>query len=109
MERKVMIVCCAVAFLGLLSAATSFAAEATRIKTDCLEELIETTYDMSISCFELISIGLSDSVYLTKSVHISSKSSSTSWIHCGNVSYDISNCHKYFNWVHLLQKNFADP
>ncbi|GAU45665.1 hypothetical protein TSUD_268330 [Trifolium subterraneum] len=32
MERKVMIVCCAVAFLGLLSAATSFAAEATRIK-----------------------------------------------------------------------------
>ncbi|CAJ2642361.1 uncharacterized protein LOC123917763 [Trifolium pratense] len=32
MERKVMIVCCVVAFLGLLSAATSFAAEATRIK-----------------------------------------------------------------------------
>jgi hypothetical protein len=32
MERKVMVVCCVVAFLGLLSAATSFAAEATRIK-----------------------------------------------------------------------------
>jgi len=32
MERKVMIVCCVVGFLGLLSAATSFAAEATRVK-----------------------------------------------------------------------------
>ncbi|KAK7264033.1 hypothetical protein RJT34_31635 [Clitoria ternatea] len=32
MERKVLIVCCFVGFLGLLSAATSFAAEATRIK-----------------------------------------------------------------------------
>ncbi|XP_061357349.1 protein VASCULATURE COMPLEXITY AND CONNECTIVITY isoform X1 [Gastrolobium bilobum] len=33
MERKVMVVCCVVGFLGLLSAATSFGAEATRIKT----------------------------------------------------------------------------
>lgn len=32
MERKALIVCCVVGFLGLLSAATSFAAEATRIK-----------------------------------------------------------------------------
>nr|ACU19954.1 unknown [Glycine max] len=32
MEKKVLILCCVVAFLGLLSAATSFGAEATRIK-----------------------------------------------------------------------------
>ncbi|KAH1224236.1 hypothetical protein GmHk_11G031484 [Glycine max] len=32
MERKVLILCSVVAFLGLLSAATSFGAEATRIK-----------------------------------------------------------------------------
>lgn len=32
MERKTLLVCCVVAFLGLLAAATSFAAEATRIK-----------------------------------------------------------------------------
>ncbi|XP_020214071.1 uncharacterized protein LOC109798275 [Cajanus cajan] len=32
MERKTLLVCCLVAFLGLLAAATSFAAEATRIK-----------------------------------------------------------------------------
>ncbi|XP_027355949.1 uncharacterized protein LOC113865532 [Abrus precatorius] len=32
MERKVVIVCCVVGFLGLLSAATSFGAEAKRIK-----------------------------------------------------------------------------
>ncbi|KAG8381649.1 hypothetical protein BUALT_Bualt06G0143500 [Buddleja alternifolia] len=34
MERKVIIVCCVVGFLGLLSAATGFAAEATRIKSN---------------------------------------------------------------------------
>ncbi|KAL3521746.1 hypothetical protein ACH5RR_019895 [Cinchona calisaya] len=34
MERKAVGVCCAVGFLGLLSAATGFAAEATRIKGD---------------------------------------------------------------------------
>ncbi|KAL0317882.1 UNVERIFIED_CONTAM: hypothetical protein Sangu_2202500 [Sesamum angustifolium] len=34
MERKVMIVCCVVGFLGLLSAVTAFAAEAKRIKGD---------------------------------------------------------------------------
>ncbi|CDP04949.1 unnamed protein product [Coffea canephora] len=34
MERKVIVVCCVVGFLGLLSAATGFAAEATRIKGD---------------------------------------------------------------------------
>ncbi|XP_073130976.1 protein VASCULATURE COMPLEXITY AND CONNECTIVITY [Henckelia pumila] len=33
MERKVLIVCCVVGFLGLLSAATGFAAEAKRIKS----------------------------------------------------------------------------
>lgn len=32
MERKVIIVCSVVGFLGLLSAATGFAAEAKRIK-----------------------------------------------------------------------------
>ncbi|XP_014493484.1 uncharacterized protein LOC106755784 [Vigna radiata var. radiata] len=32
MEKKALIVCCVVGFLGLLAAATSFAAEATRIK-----------------------------------------------------------------------------
>lgn len=32
MERRVIIVCCVVGFLGLLSAATGFAAEAKRIK-----------------------------------------------------------------------------
>ncbi|XP_044497930.1 uncharacterized protein LOC123220010 [Mangifera indica] len=32
MERKVLVVCCFVGFLGLLSAATGFGAEATRIK-----------------------------------------------------------------------------
>ncbi|CAL5212709.1 unnamed protein product [Lathyrus oleraceus] len=32
MEKKVVAVCCVVGFLGLLSAATAFAAEATRIK-----------------------------------------------------------------------------
>ncbi|GAA0151156.1 hypothetical protein Leryth_004014 [Lithospermum erythrorhizon] len=32
MEKKVIVVCCVVGFLGLLSAATGFAAEATRIK-----------------------------------------------------------------------------
>ncbi|GER48753.1 hypothetical protein STAS_25933 [Striga asiatica] len=34
MERKVIAVCCVVGFLGLLSAATGFAAEAKRIKGD---------------------------------------------------------------------------
>ncbi|KAL6581620.1 hypothetical protein OROMI_007543 [Orobanche minor] len=34
MERKVIVVCCVVGFLGLLSAATGFAAEAKRIKGD---------------------------------------------------------------------------
>ncbi|KAL2226835.1 uncharacterized protein LOC105160232 [Sesamum indicum] len=34
MERKVVIVCCVVGFLGLLSAVTGFAAEAKRIKGD---------------------------------------------------------------------------
>ncbi|KAL0400482.1 UNVERIFIED_CONTAM: hypothetical protein Slati_4078100 [Sesamum latifolium] len=34
MERKVVIVCCVVAFLGLLSAVSGFAAEAKRIKGD---------------------------------------------------------------------------
>lgn len=32
MERKAILVCCIVGFLGLLSAATGFAAEATRVK-----------------------------------------------------------------------------
>lgn len=32
MERKAIVVCCVVGFLGLLSAATGFAAEAKRIK-----------------------------------------------------------------------------
>ncbi|KAG2709304.1 hypothetical protein I3760_05G232600 [Carya illinoinensis] len=32
MERKVVVICCVVGFLALLSAATGFAAEATRIK-----------------------------------------------------------------------------
>ncbi|KAJ4720985.1 Protein of unknown function (DUF1218) [Melia azedarach] len=32
MERKVIVICCVVGFLGLLSAATGFGAEATRIK-----------------------------------------------------------------------------
>lgn len=31
-ERKMIVVCCIVGFLGLLSAATGFAAEAKRIK-----------------------------------------------------------------------------
>ncbi|KAL8551223.1 hypothetical protein ACS0TY_000346 [Phlomoides rotata] len=34
MERRVVIVCCVVGFLGLLSAATGFAAEAKRIKSN---------------------------------------------------------------------------
>ncbi|KAL3650618.1 hypothetical protein CASFOL_007021 [Castilleja foliolosa] len=34
MERKVIVVCCVVGFLGLLSAVTGFAAEAKRIKGD---------------------------------------------------------------------------
>ncbi|XP_051143236.1 protein VASCULATURE COMPLEXITY AND CONNECTIVITY [Andrographis paniculata] len=37
MERKAIIVCCAVGFLGLLSAATGFAAEATRVKGNQVE------------------------------------------------------------------------
>lgn len=36
MERKVVVVCAVVGFLGLLSAALSFAAEATRIKVKTL-------------------------------------------------------------------------
>ncbi|WCJ27930.1 hypothetical protein M5689_009646 [Euphorbia peplus] len=32
MERKALLICCGVAFLGLLSASTGFSAEATRIK-----------------------------------------------------------------------------
>ena len=39
MERKVLLVCCVVGFLGLLSAATSFGAEATRIKVTFLSVL----------------------------------------------------------------------
>ncbi|KAK6129405.1 hypothetical protein DH2020_036857 [Rehmannia glutinosa] len=42
MERKVIIVCCVVGFLGLLSAATGFAAEAKRIKGDQVELLSPT-------------------------------------------------------------------
>ncbi|KAL8050636.1 hypothetical protein ABFX02_06G093700 [Erythranthe guttata] len=37
MERKVIVVCCVVGFLGLLSAATGFAAEAKRIKGSQVE------------------------------------------------------------------------
>lgn len=40
MEKKVVAVCCVVGFLGLLSAATAFAAEATRIKVFLLLFLI---------------------------------------------------------------------
>ncbi|KAL3837979.1 hypothetical protein ACJIZ3_022570 [Penstemon smallii] len=37
MERKVIIVCCVVGFLGLLSAATGFAAEAKKITADQIQ------------------------------------------------------------------------
>jgi len=59
--------------------------------------------------YYVTSSGLSNSVYQSKSVHISSESSSTSWFNSSTVSYDISNCHKCFNWVHMLQKKFTDP
>ncbi|XP_024021314.1 uncharacterized protein LOC112091553 [Morus notabilis] len=42
MERKVLLVSCAVGFLGLLSAATGFGAEATRIKGSQVEFLSNT-------------------------------------------------------------------
>lgn len=55
------------------------------------------------------SSGFSNSVYFTKSVHVSSKSGFTTWFNCGADPYDISNYHKYFNWLHLLQKKCAGP
>ncbi|KAK6118489.1 hypothetical protein DH2020_047756 [Rehmannia glutinosa] len=42
MERKVIVVCCVVGFLGILSAATGFVAEAKRIKGDQVELLSPT-------------------------------------------------------------------
>lgn len=54
MERKALIVCCVVGFLGLLAAATSFAAEATRIKVSvfrsCLFFLEYPSTKVSIFC-----------------------------------------------------------
>ncbi|KAK6129404.1 hypothetical protein DH2020_036856 [Rehmannia glutinosa] len=39
MERKVIVLCCVVGFLGILSAATGFVAEAKRIKGDQVKRL----------------------------------------------------------------------
>lgn len=58
MERKVLLVCCAVGLLGLLSAATGFGAEKTRIKVNrkilsgfCLDLLVLFSYELVQICF----------------------------------------------------------
>lgn len=58
MERKVLLVCCAVGLLGLLSAATGFGAEVTRIKVNrkrlsgfCLDLLVLFSYGLVQICF----------------------------------------------------------
>ncbi|ONK79955.1 uncharacterized protein A4U43_C01F12230 [Asparagus officinalis] len=62
MERKVVVVCAVVGFLGLLSAALSFAAEATRIKASDVQTLApdECRYPRSPA----LSLGLGAAVAL---------------------------------------------
>ncbi|KAL6503981.1 hypothetical protein OROGR_025904 [Orobanche gracilis] len=53
MERKVIVVCCAVGFLGLLSAATGFAAEAKRIKNT-----LDVTVRHGVGYLGLLGVGV---------------------------------------------------
>jgi hypothetical protein len=48
MERKVVTVCAVVGFLGLLSAALAFAAEATRVKVRAPQLFLSYTFPNSL-------------------------------------------------------------
>lgn len=68
MERKVVVICCVVGFLALLSAATGFAAEATRIKVNestiyaygfCLYFLARSFFDVFIQVCRFVAFSSS--------------------------------------------------
>ena len=71
------------------------------------------SFTMNESCYynyySVTSAGFSSSFCYTKSVHVSSKSSSTSWFNCSAGSYGISNSRKCCNWVYMLQAKPSNP